>query len=47
LTITNTTIAYDLGPVLSFAINGQSPGPVIECNWVCIRKKLNMPHLHI
>jgi hypothetical protein len=34
LTITNTTLAYDKAPVMSFAINGQSPGPVIECNWV-------------
>lgn len=34
LTITNTTLSYDKGAVLSFAINGQSPGPVIECNWV-------------
>ncbi|KPI35380.1 Laccase, partial [Cyphellophora attinorum] len=33
LEITNTTLSYDAGPILSFAINGQSPGPVIECNW--------------
>ena len=33
LTITNTTLSFDKGPIMSFAINGQSPGPVIECNW--------------
>lgn len=33
LEITNTTLSFDKGPQLSFAINGQSPGPVIECNW--------------
>ncbi|EXJ91357.1 hypothetical protein A1O1_04469 [Capronia coronata CBS 617.96] len=34
LTITNTTIDYDgSGPKMAFAINGQVPGPLIECNW--------------
>lgn len=33
LEITNTTLTFDKGPVMSFAVNGQSPGPVIECNW--------------
>jgi FtsP/CotA-like multicopper oxidase with cupredoxin domain len=33
LEITNTTLSFDAGPQISFAINGQSPGPVIECNW--------------
>ncbi|KIW10823.1 hypothetical protein PV08_10122 [Exophiala spinifera] len=33
-TITNTTIDFDgSGPKLAFAINGQVPGPLIECNW--------------
>lgn len=33
-TITNTTIDLDgSGPKLAFAINGQVPGPLIECNW--------------
>jgi hypothetical protein len=35
LTITNTSLTFDKGSVQAFAINGQSPGPVIECNWVC------------
>jgi FtsP/CotA-like multicopper oxidase with cupredoxin domain len=34
LTITNTTIDFDgSGPKVAFAINGQVPGPLIECNW--------------
>jgi FtsP/CotA-like multicopper oxidase with cupredoxin domain len=33
LEITNTTLSFDGTPQISFAINGQSPGPVIECNW--------------
>ena len=33
LEITNGSLAYDGAPVLSFLVNGQSPGPVIECNW--------------
>lgn len=33
LEITNTTLSFDAGPQISFAVNGQSPGPVIECNW--------------
>lgn len=33
-TITNTTIDFDgSGEKLAFAINGQVPGPLIECNW--------------
>jgi len=33
-TITNTTMDFDgSGAKLAFAINGQVPGPVIECNW--------------
>lgn len=33
-TITNTTMNLDgSGSKLAFAINGQVPGPVIECNW--------------
>lgn len=31
--ITNTTLNFDGTDVLAFAINGQSPGPLIECNW--------------
>nr|KAK5443140.1 hypothetical protein LTR18_005817 [Exophiala xenobiotica] len=34
LTITNTTLDVDgSGPKMAFAINGQVPGPLIECNW--------------
>lgn len=33
LEITNTTLSFDAGPQIAFAINGQTPGPVIECNW--------------
>ncbi|ETN47111.1 uncharacterized protein HMPREF1541_01301 [Cyphellophora europaea CBS 101466] len=33
LEITNTTLSFDAGPQISFAVNGQTPGPVIECNW--------------
>lgn len=33
LEITNTTLSFDKGPQISFAVNGQTPGPVIECNW--------------
>lgn len=40
LTITNTTLTFDKGGVMAFAINGQSPGPIIECNWVSISKQL-------
>ncbi|KAJ9616095.1 uncharacterized protein PV06_06553 [Exophiala oligosperma] len=33
-TITNTTMDFDgSGPKMAFAINGQVPGPLIECNW--------------
>lgn len=33
-TITNTTIDFDgSGAKMAFAINGQIPGPLIECNW--------------
>ncbi|KIX03672.1 uncharacterized protein Z518_07225 [Rhinocladiella mackenziei CBS 650.93] len=33
-TITNTTIDFDgSGARIAFAINGQVPGPPIECNW--------------
>ncbi|KAI1625341.1 multicopper oxidase-domain-containing protein [Exophiala viscosa] len=33
-TITNTTLDLDgSGEKLAFAINGQVPGPLIECNW--------------
>lgn len=33
-TVTNTTMDYDgSGAKLALAINGQVPGPVIECNW--------------
>lgn len=33
-TITNTTIDFDgSGAKLALAINGQVPGPLIECNW--------------
>lgn len=33
-TITNTTLDFDgSGPKLALAINGQVPGPTIECNW--------------
>jgi hypothetical protein len=31
--ITNTTLNYDGVPRLALAINGQVPGPAIECNW--------------
>lgn len=33
LTITNTTLNFDGVERLAFAINGQVPGPLIECNW--------------
>lgn len=34
LTISNTTLDFDgSGPKMAFAINGQVPGPLIECNW--------------
>ena len=31
--ITNTTQNYDGTPRLALAINGQVPGPLLECNW--------------
>ena len=31
--ITNTTLDYDGVPRLALAVNGQVPGPIIECNW--------------
>jgi Multicopper oxidase len=31
--ITNTTLNFDGTDKLALAINGQSPGPLIECNW--------------
>ncbi|KAF5026578.1 hypothetical protein F66182_1303 [Fusarium sp. NRRL 66182] len=33
LTITNTTKEYDGVERLALAVNGQVPGPAIECNW--------------
>ena len=33
LTITNTTLALDGVDRLALAVNGQVPGPLIECNW--------------
>lgn len=33
LTITNTTLDFDGTPRMALAVNGQVPGPAIECNW--------------